>query len=240
MKKRKKRILGLIGGAAAFCLAVFSVMLFNLYRAHRVDPLPQSRLDALDLSRTDKLMIVAHPDDEMIWGGAHLLEGGYLVLCITDGRNKTRTAEFEKAVTQSGNIPLILEYPDKVNFMRDDWDSVRNGIETDIQSVIRLKDWSLIVTHNAAGEYGHQHHKMTNDLTAEACSALNCTDVLYVFGKYYKAADLPAVQSSLPRISDEALRQKTALCSIYQSQDSVMKKLCHMFPHENWTKYESQ
>ena len=33
----------------------------------------------------ESLMIVAHPDDETIWGGSHLINGNYTVLCITNG-----------------------------------------------------------------------------------------------------------------------------------------------------------
>ena len=32
----------------------------------------------------ESLMIVAHPDDETIWGGSHLLKGHYLVVCLTN------------------------------------------------------------------------------------------------------------------------------------------------------------
>lgn len=46
------------------------------------------QLDELDLEKYNKLMIVAHPDDELIWGGAHLLEDDYLVVCITRGMIK--------------------------------------------------------------------------------------------------------------------------------------------------------
>lgn len=35
-------------------------------------------------------MFVAHPDDETIWGGSHLLKKHYLVVCLTNGNNKTR------------------------------------------------------------------------------------------------------------------------------------------------------
>ena len=38
----------------------------------------------------ESLMIVAHPDDETIWGGSHLINGNYTVLCITNGNNKKR------------------------------------------------------------------------------------------------------------------------------------------------------
>ena len=37
----------------------------------------------------DKLMVVAHPDDEVLWGGANLLaEPGWKVLVATNVRNK--------------------------------------------------------------------------------------------------------------------------------------------------------
>ena len=38
----------------------------------------------------ESLMIVAHPDDETIWGGSHLLKGHYLVVCLTNGNNEKR------------------------------------------------------------------------------------------------------------------------------------------------------
>ncbi len=41
----------------------------------------------------ESLMIVAHPDDETIWGGSHLINGNYTVLCITNGNNKKRIYE---------------------------------------------------------------------------------------------------------------------------------------------------
>ena len=43
--------------------------------------LHQKDFDQIDYKESQKLMIVAHPDDETIWGGSHLLEGNYLVVC---------------------------------------------------------------------------------------------------------------------------------------------------------------
>lgn len=223
----------LLLGTILLCIAGL-----NIVRAHDVAPLTVQQLEVLDLSQTDKLMIVAHPDDEVIWGGGHLLDRGYLVVCITNGRNQTRKAEFEQAVTKSGNIPLILEYPDKVNFLRDNWDQVRSGIESDLQTIISYKSWSLVVTHNSAGEYGHQHHIMTNQLTSEAFSASDCTADFYVFGTYYKAKDLPANKTMLNALDDDTLKAKEDLCAIYDSQSRVMDHLEHMFPYENWTPVE--
>ena len=52
-------------------------------------------------------MIVAHPDDETIWGGGHLLQDDYLVICLTNGNNQIRAKEFEKVMDQSHNILVI-------------------------------------------------------------------------------------------------------------------------------------
>ncbi len=43
----------------------------------------------------ESLMIVAHPDDETIWGGSHLINGNYTVLCITNGNNKKKKRIYE-------------------------------------------------------------------------------------------------------------------------------------------------
>ena len=67
----------------------------------------------LDPTGITHLMIVAHPDDETLWGGAHIADGGYLVVCITNGYNATRSAEFQ-VVTQTSKNEAILSYPDKM------------------------------------------------------------------------------------------------------------------------------
>ncbi|MBQ8921710.1 MAG: PIG-L family deacetylase [Oscillospiraceae bacterium] len=238
-KKQKKKRLKLLIGIAAGLLLIAAGLFLNVFFAHRVRPLSQETLDQLDLSQTDKLMIVAHPDDEVLWGGGHLLDGGYLVICVTNGRDRTRAAEFRKAVTMTGNIPLILDYPDKVNFLRDSWDSVREGIEADLRRVIALKQWSLIVTHNQDGGYGHIHHKLTHLLTVQAYDALRPDCPLYCFGKYYRAAVLPEYEATLERIPEETLKRKREICRCYASQADVIKKLGHMLPYENWTLYRT-
>lgn len=220
--------------AAAFFAAVCAVTLM-MYRgadkAYTVAPL--SAGDVSCPGGTDKLMIVAHPDDDMIWGGGHLLDSGWLVVCLTHGSDSVRSAEFREAVTASGNTPLILSYPDKVNLRRDDWSRVREGISADIRTVLQLREWETVVTHNPAGEYGHIHHKMTSALTTEAFSAVGSGKLLY-FGKYWSAARLPEAEGDLTPLPDERLRHKKELCAVYRSQERVMRKLEHMFPYEEW------
>ena len=63
-------------------------------------------------------MIVAHPDDETIWGGSHLINGNYTVLCITNGNNKKRKKEFMKVMEKTHSKGIILSFPDKTKGKR--------------------------------------------------------------------------------------------------------------------------
>lgn len=226
--------------AALFFAAVSLVTLYmyrSIDKAYDVTPLFAG--DIAVPEGTDKLMIVAHPDDDMIWGGAHLLEGGWFVVCLTHGDDSVRSDEFSRAVTESGNTPLILSYPDKVNFRRDDWSRVSDSIEADIETILKANEWQTVATHNPQGEYGHIHHKLTSALTTSAFTGTGSGKLMY-FGKYYSAKKLPGAAAGLTPLPDEKLAQKQELCRIYRSQERVMDKLSHMFPYEEWEEAELQ
>lgn len=99
-----------------------------------------TQLKAMNLDKVDKLMIVAHPDDESYWGGAHLLEDNYLVVCITNGDNSVRHKEFFNALQYSGDEGVILEYPDIKNGVKSKWQDCQKEIVSDLQKIIDYKD----------------------------------------------------------------------------------------------------
>ena len=71
------------------------IVCYKDYHNYKYEPYVISKdFDKIELDNYDKLMIVAHPDDETLWGGAHLLEDNYLVVCITCGPIKDRVNEF--------------------------------------------------------------------------------------------------------------------------------------------------
>lgn len=222
-------VLALVSGMYGICRAV------TVSRAYEVTPLTDEQLADLNLTGITHLMIVAHPDDETLWGGAHISDGGYLVVCITNGNNATRAAEFQSVMQASGNAGLILSYPDKVAGKRDDWTHVRKQIQTDLEKVMTYQPWTDIVTHNAKGEYGHIHHKMTHQIVAALYDANQLQEPLYVFGKYYRAAALPDAADSLTAVPDTALEKKEKLLQLYTSQAHTIQNLSHMNPYEMWT-----
>ena len=238
MKNNIKKILIITVG----CLLMTAVGLCSenyIYSEYDINPLTAEIIEDTGIASCNKLMITAHPDDEILWGGGHLMDGGYFVVVITNGRNETRSAEFKKVIEASGNKGLILDYPDKTFGKRDDWSVVRGKIEKDVELLENYKDWGMIVTHNPDGEYGHIHHVMTSDIVTKEYEKGHSdnTDLLY-FGKYYKKSDLEKISDTLPKMTDEQIRFKEDLLKLYESQSGTIKKLSHMNPYENWTEYK--
>ena len=186
----------------------------------------------------ENLMIVAHPDDETIWGGAHLIEGNYTVLCITNGNNKERKTEFKKAIKLTHSKGIILSYPDKTNGKRDNWNSSKKKITKEIKKIIQSKNWNLIVTHNPDGEYGHIHHKMISQIVTKIVKKDKETNKLVYFGKYTSRKNKANLKNE-KTIKSSMYKKKLKICNVYSSQKKVMKHLHHMLKHENWIPYKN-
>lgn len=77
-------LLVIIGGRCIYVQAV-------IHNAYDVKPISKEQIKRADVNNANKLMIVAHPDDEVLWGGGHLMEGGYMVVALPT--EKTRCAQ---------------------------------------------------------------------------------------------------------------------------------------------------
>ncbi|MDP4106001.1 MAG: PIG-L family deacetylase [Bacillota bacterium] len=152
----------------------------------------------------DKLMIVAHPDDESIFGGAALLkEKGWEVICLTNGSDPVRSKEFRKAMNMVGASYEIWNYPDIYEGSFD-----KQLVAKDIRKRIDKHRYHRIVTHNLCGEYGHSQHKsLSKILHSEGI------DNLYVFETGKKIIPFKLIQ------------KKLKLLSIYKSQMFVIEEL---------------
>lgn len=191
-------------------------------------------LDELSLSNCTKLMVVAHPDDETLWGGAHLTEGGWFVVCLTNGYNEVRKNEFYEVIKESGNVGLILKYPDLVGGKRSDWATSKPQIAKDLDLLMKYKHWGMVATHNPDGEYGHIHHKMTSRLMTESYYKNCWGNNLYYFERYYSARRLPSVEASLRKVPQSSVDKKVELLKIYKSQSHVVGEHIHLASYEDW------
>ena len=191
-------------------------------RIENIQMLPEHALDDYD-----SLMVV-------------LLKGKYVVVCITNGNNRTRRKEFAAVMKQTDSIGLMLSFPDKIHGKRNNWESCREEIQQSIDTIVAQKDWATIATHNSKGEYGHIHHQMTSAITTAAAKKADLTDHLYYFGTYVKAKNMEKQKNQQyltnPLTGDE-LEAKLCLTKFYASQHKVMEHLGHMLPYENWILY---
>lgn len=204
-----------------------------------IGQLEKQTLDKYQLQNCNKLMIVAHPDDESLWGGGHLLDKGYFVVCLTNGNNTVRRSEFYAALKEYGCQGLMLSYPDLEGGKRSDWSKYTVKIVQDLELLLTYKKWDLIVTHNPKGEYGHIQHRMTSQLVTDVYRyAYKGMNRLFYFGKYYKWNELPKVQNSLIPLSESKLERKTQIINtVYKSQDVKWDR--HMMKYENWISFQA-
>lgn len=229
---KKKQIIMIIVGISIILVAL-GFCFYNEKRPIKVD----KDFSKINLEKVDKVMFVAHPDDDALWGGDHLIKDGdnYLVVCITCGNVKKRVDEFTTVMDKTKSQFVMLGFPDKTNGKKDNWDTVKANIKSDIEEILNLKDWKLVVTHNPEGEYGHIHHIMTNEMVTESANK----DKLMYFGKYYKKNDLDNYKDSMSELTEEDYQQKYELLADYESQKTVVYDMFgHMIPYENWISYE--
>ena len=203
--------------------------------------LTKGMLDRLNLTNVKKLMIVAHPDDETLWGGSHLIDSDYLVVCMSNGWYKKRSSDFERVMNQTGDPHIILDYPD----IRKDWvangqyayemdlySTCKNAMQEDIELLLNYKKWDEVVTHNPDGEYGKLHHQMVSDMVSKVFQkSLKGKSKLYYFGHYYKKGE----QIPGNKIGEENLQIKERLVNEYQpTAKGAIEAFGHMIPYENW------
>ena len=102
-------------------------------------------------------MVVAHPDDESLFGAGLLLRypGKWEVICCTTPERDPGRAElFHLACANLGAKSRILPQCETASPLRFD--------------DLNIEDADLIVTHNHDGEYGHKHHKEVHEFVTHA------------------------------------------------------------------------
>lgn len=197
------------------------------------------RIDDERAKNIKKVMIVAHPDDETLWGGNHISKGDYLVICLTNGDNKIRSKEFASVMQLTGNYGIMLKYPDAPNHIKNTWAKSIGSIRNDVDYILNYKKWDVIATHNPNGEYGHMQHKMTSMAVTNECSKYRLTNKLQYFEKYYKPAALVEKNIEPTLTYEQVQRKDLIMIKNYPSQAYSYKVFKHMLPYEKYIKYNN-
>jgi LmbE family N-acetylglucosaminyl deacetylase len=106
-------------------------------------------------------VIVAHPDDEVLWCGGLLLSRprwSPFVACLCRGRDPDRAPRFRRVLDRLGAEGAMGDLDDGPN-----QDPVPAGtVRALILSLLPRRDYDLILTHSPRGEYTrHRRHEET-------------------------------------------------------------------------------
>ena len=132
---------------------------------------------------THSILFVAHPDDEALFFGAELVTHPtcWVVVALTNGNNQWRKAEFEESMKRSGATGLIWSYKDCstcLPFISAELSPIL--LEDQVRFLLDLRsDWSRIVTHGIAGEYGHPQHRALHNIIVNVCEDVGCLSKLW-------------------------------------------------------------
>ena len=137
----------------------------------------------------NRLIFVAHPDDESIWCDEKLDNKTHVVIVFGLSKlgleiAKLRKNEFKNAMEIAGCSYEIWNYPEKINHLNTD------SIEKNILKVLdKFKNIEEIYTHNEFGEYGHIDHIRLHNIMKN------------VFRKYYNTGKSPEIYKFYPNLN---------------------------------------
>lgn len=138
----------------------------------------------------NRLVFVAHPDDESIWCDKKLDNNTHVIVVFGLSKlgleiAKIRNNEFKNAMEIAGCSYEIWNYPEKINRLQS-----KSKIEENIVKVLdNFKNIQEIYTHNEIGEYGHMDHIKLHNIMKN------------VFCKYYKSGKSPEIYKFHPSLN---------------------------------------
>jgi len=115
-------------------------------------------------------MVVAHPDDETMFGGRTLLHSPpdyrWHVVVMTNARNETRVNELARATSHFPQVKAVTVLDNKDSRVYYNfpflWKGFSKSSKERVKNIVNGK--RLVVGHNEKGEYGHIQHKGVHKL----------------------------------------------------------------------------
>lgn len=140
-------------------LVVVLVLIYVSYRLHTFVPkyYPNDKfIQKSDIYKPKKLMVTAHPDDEILWGYRHLSNNPkeWKVICISTFTDKVRLNHFKQVMNKMG----VKNYEVWNHNYRKYAHTMAKECVNDILKDIQKNKYKLIMTHNFYGEYGNLQH----------------------------------------------------------------------------------
>jgi hypothetical protein len=134
-------------------------------------------------------MIIAHPDDDAVFGVNFEKTFNFdwdIVTCSATPERLEELNSFQSFIQKRKVYALNLEHEDNPN----DFESHISSWDSE-QLIRQIKDlcmcYDVVLSHNEFGEYGHPHHKQVGSII-KTCKTL--VPNLFVFGYGIKGADI--------------------------------------------------
>lgn len=143
------------------------------------------------------LLVVAHPDDEVLFAYSQLVNGNWHVVSLTGASRQTKS-EFKSVMRSLGLTYEIWDY-------NDDWNGTfpTEEVIPKLEEVLS-KGFDNVLTHSSSGEYGHTQHRILYIIMSHLVHKN-----FYVFGEKRKL------------LSFSLLRDKIKTLSKYKTQCSL-------------------
>jgi N-acetylglucosamine malate deacetylase 2 len=152
--------------------------------------------------RSDLILVIAHPDDEIFASGTLCLlaEKGLSItmVCMTDGEGGCRDLIHPQSGAPLAAIRLnelklsgwtlgatevislgYADIPEPTGPNPEEWDE--NEVVSSLERVFREHDPELILTHGPAGGYGHPAHKVVHRHVMTAAARCNFPGTIFSF-----------------------------------------------------------
>lgn len=160
----------------------------------------EHKLECRCKTQVDKLLIVAHPDDESIFFGDWLIKNSnrVKVVSISGGLDSIRKKEFSDVMK---NLRIkefeIWNHEYSLEPFIDP-----ETIESELYRLKFENTWTEVVTHNMYGEYGHLQHIEIHDLVK----------------KIFRSNRISIYAIGAKRLDEKRIGDKMNLCKIHESQ----------------------
>jgi len=131
-------------------------------------------------------IIVAHPDDEVLWAGGMMLSHPswrYFTVCLCCGSDKNRAPRFYKSleILKSEGIMGDLEEGSEQNPLDE------KEVERTISQLLPNTHFDLVITHHPSGEYTRniRHEEVSKAVIKMWCTGKISTYELWFFAYTY-------------------------------------------------------
>ena len=189
--------------------------------------------NVIDIYSYAVILMVAHPDDEVLFAYPALMAKNCHVVCMTSGSNQERKAEYTNVMNlvntsrnQKGLQPLgfdMLDFPEEQKWaLKETAARVVEVVQASGFASTTDTHSCAVVSHGSQGEYGHRDHKLTHRVAKEVCKMLKVKNFVW-FRMLY---------DMMPDEFSPACALRNALLDLYKSQSRSVE-LCRNYFSDN-------